>query len=129
MAKQHVHNEAARLAGDVFGRILNRQADPGGYEYVLDCFESGRKSIQQIIFELMTSDEFVDNFMKADDPAQNAKLVRKLLLGRPNLDDAEVAEARRRIVREGLRGYVGEIINSPDYRYLVGPDRVPAFGH
>ncbi len=129
MAKQHVHNEAARLAGEAFGRILNRDADPSGYQYVLDCFESGKKSAQQIVFELITSDEFVDRFMSVDNPAENARLVQKLLLGRPMLDDGQVAEACRRLVRDGLLRYAGEIINSSDYRFLVGPDKVPGFGH
>ena len=41
MATRFAHEDAARLAGEVFGEILKREADPGGYAYVLDCLESG----------------------------------------------------------------------------------------
>ena len=48
MPKQYSHADAARLAGEVFGKVLDREADPAGYDYVLDCLEGGKKTLRQI---------------------------------------------------------------------------------
>jgi hypothetical protein len=129
MAKRYPHRDAARLAGEVFGRILDRQADNGGYAYVLDCLESGRKSVQQIVLEFIASDEFIDNFAASAGPEDVASLVNKLLLGRPLNSESEIQQARRQYIRLGLRHYAEQIAFSPEYMRSVGPDGVPGFGH
>jgi hypothetical protein len=129
MPTQHPHAAAQTLAGEVFGKILDREADAGGYAYVLDCVESGQKSLQQIVIEFMTSDEFIDRFTSSALPAQSVNLVHKLLLGRSLDRDAELRPALRAFVRLGLKAFVEKITGSADYENLVGPDRVPGFGH
>src|ERR1700722_437187 len=115
MAKRYPHKDAARLAGELFGKILDRQADKSGYDYVLDCLESGKKSVQQIVLEFMASDEFIDKFAVSSNAAHTASLVNKLLLGRPLVDDTEIQRAKRQFIRLGLRQYAEQITNSPEY--------------
>ncbi len=129
MPKRYPHKDAARLAGEVFGKILDRQADQDGYAYVLDCLESGKKSVQQIVLEFIASDEFIDKFAAPDGPAHTAMLVNKLLLGRPLKSDVEIAVAKRQIVRLGLRRYAEQIAFSPEYMLSAGTDKVPGAGH
>lgn len=129
MATQHPHAAAQTLAGEVFGKILNREADPGGYAYVLDCLESGQKSLQQIVIEFMTSDEFIERFALSLVPAQTVRLLHRLLLGSSPEDDEELQPSLREFVRLGLKAYVENIAGSADYADLVGPDRVPGCGH
>ena len=129
MAKRYPHADAARLAGEVFGKILNRQADRDGYNYVLDCLESGKKSIQQIVLEFLASDEFIDKFAAVGMPMHTANLVNKLLLGRGLHSDTELEAAKRQFVRLGLRQYAEQIANSREYKQRVGPDLVPGSGH
>jgi hypothetical protein len=117
MAKRYPHKDAARLAGEVFGRILDRQADRDGYEYVLDCLESGKKSVQQIVLEFIASDEFIDKFAASGDAAHTVGLV------------IEMRAARRQFIRLGLRQYAEQITNSPEYMRRVGTDSVPGSGH
>ena len=128
MAKRFVHKDAARLAGEVFGKILDRQADRSGYDYVLDCLESGKKSVQQIVLEFIESDEFIDKFA-CGNAAQAASLLNKLLLGRPLEDDTETQMAKRDLIRLGLRQYAEKIVNSPEYKRSAGSDSVPGSGH
>jgi hypothetical protein len=129
MAKRYPHRDAARLAGEVFGRILDRQADRDGYEYVLDCLESGKKSVQQIVLEFIASDEFIDKFAASGDAAHTVGLVNKLLLGRLPKSETEMQAARRQFIRLGLRQYAEQIANSPEYMRSVGTDSVPGTGH
>jgi hypothetical protein len=129
MPTQHPHAAAQTLAGEVFGKILHREADAGGYAYVLDCLESGQKSLRQIVVEFMTSDEFIERFALSVRPAQSVDLVHRLLLGRSLDSVVELQPAVREFVRLGLAAYVEKIAGSADYETLVGPDRVPGFGH
>jgi hypothetical protein len=129
MAKRYPHKDAARLAGEVFGRILDRQADRDGYAYVLDCLESGKKSVQQIVLEFIASDEFIDKFAASGSAAHTASLVNKLLLGRPLNSDTEIQYAKRHLIRLGLRQYAEQITNSAEYMKSVGTDTVPGSGH
>jgi hypothetical protein len=125
MATRFAHEDAARLAGEVFGEILKREADPGGYAYVLDCLESGSKSLQQIVVEFIASDEFIDRFVALDNLASAANLVFALLLDRPLDGEAQLQSANRELIRVGLRGYAELIVASEEYQTRVGPDRVP----
>jgi hypothetical protein len=129
MPTQHPHAAAQTLAGEVFGKILHREADAGGYAYVLDCLESGQKSLQEIVVEFMTSDEFIERFASSLLPAQSVDLVHRLLLGRSLDRETELLPAMRELVRLGLTAYVEKIAASEDYANLVGPDGVPGFGH
>jgi hypothetical protein len=128
-AKQHAHQDAARLAGELFGKILDREADRGGYEYALYCLESGVKSVQDIVLDFISSDEFIDRFASNVDPGQVASRINKVLLGEPLQTDEQFQMARYHLLRFGLRIYAEEIILSRQYQETVGPDRVPGEGH
>jgi hypothetical protein len=129
MATQHAHEEAVVLAGLVFGKILNRQADRPGYEYVLYCFESGRKSVRDIVLEFISSEEFIDRFVLDYSPAHSVELVHKLLLGHAPADERSLKQAQRRFVRLGLRKFAERIVASPEYQEETGMDEVPEWGH
>jgi len=129
MPKQYSHGDAARLAGEVFGKILDREADPAGYEYVLDCLESGKKTLRQIVLEFISSDEFIERFVVDCSPADTAALLNRLLLGRDFVDAEESQQARRQLVRNGLKKYTEGLAKSPEYQSQFSANTVPAFGH
>lgn len=128
MTAQYSYEESARLAGEIFGKIFDRAADHEGYQYVLDCIQSGRKSIRQLIIDFVSSDEFIERFLAGRPPLQTAKLVSRLLLGRP-LPEQDAMAARNWLIRSGLREFARRTVSTAEYMRKVGPDRVPPFGH
>jgi hypothetical protein len=129
MAIQHPHDEAVTLAGRVFGKILDREADKDGYDYVLYCFESGRKSVRDIVFEFISSEEFINRFVLGKSPEDIVDLIYRLLLGRAPADEESLKHAQNRFVRMGLRKFVARVMSSPEYLEDVGQDEVPEWGH
>jgi hypothetical protein len=125
LATKFGFDEASMLAGRLFGRILSRNADEGGYEYALDCLQTGRKTVQQLIVELMTSDEFIDRFVCVAGYESAVKHIHWTLMGQNLPDDAETADRVRRLARDGLRRYIDDIVGSAEYLRLTGPNRVP----
>ena len=129
MPKQYSHADAARLAGEVFGKVLDREADPAGYDYVLDCLEGGKKTLRQIVIEFISSDEFIERFVVDSSPGETVALLNRLLLGRDFVTTEELHEARRQLVRNGLRKYAESLAKSPEYQAQFTTNTVPAFGH
>jgi len=126
--KHHTHTDATRLAGEVFGKILNREADPAGYAYVLDCLESGRKPVAQIVLEFISSDEFIEKFVLGN-VSRAAGLIDKLLLGRASSTGADTHTATVQLLRAGVHGYAEKIIRSDAYVRINGLNKVPGSGH
>ena len=115
-AAEHAHDEAVVLAGQVYGKILNREADKPGYEYVLFCFESGKKSVREIVLEFISSAEFIERFFLGKSPEESVDLVHRLLLGHEPEDANTLKHAQLRFVRMGLRKYAERIIASAEYK-------------
>jgi hypothetical protein len=127
MPKRHPHPTASALAGQLFGKILNRDADRDGYAYVLDNLESGKNSVKQHVLEMMLSDEFIDGYLKGT-TLSAVKTVNKVLLGR-QLDGQSLEQETKKYIRTGLKSYIEELVNSPAYRNAAGEDGVPLYGH
>lgn len=129
MAKSFPHDDAAHLAGELYGMILNREADKDGFDYVLDCLESGKKLIRDIVLEFISSDEFITRFVIGSRPPDTIALVHRILLGREPDDELGPAKACCAFVRLGLERYAKGILASEEYEAAVGTDRVPPYGH
>jgi hypothetical protein len=129
MAKKFSHDEASRLAGELFGMILDRDSDEGGYGHVLHCLEMGKKSMRELVFEFVTSDEFIARFLSAGNAGSAVTLVQKILVGHGPETQSELQEAQRDFIRIGLARYVKRILMSDEYELDTGPNRVPPYGH
>ncbi len=123
--KKYNFEEASSLAGQLFGKILSREADKGGYEHALDCLQTGARSIKQLVAEMIGSDEYIDRFVVPAGFEGAVKGVHRVLLGHGIDDLEELASATRRFARMGLKGYVDEIMASEEYKRSAGSDRVP----
>lgn len=128
IVKKYGNRDATRLAGEVFGKLLDRDADAEGYKYVLECFRNGVKSIPQIVVEFVASDEFFDRFARGRSPSEIANYVTRLLVGR-SVRETDREAAEKLLIRSGLREFARRIVTSEEYLYNVGADRVPPYGH
>lgn len=128
MPTRHPHEAAARLAGELYGRILNRNADRDGYDYVLDSLREGKKSVRQHALEMIASAEFTNQFVNGGGPQSAARVLNKVLLGR-DLGEPLLKFEAEKYVRIGRERYAEQLTQSEEYRRLCGEDRVPWHGH
>lgn len=128
MAKRHTYNEAARLSGELYGRILDRNADKGGYEYVLESLHHGKTTVRQHVIEMVASEEFITNFVRGRDNRTVVSLLHKILLARVPTNQQLPREVLV-LSRVGLRTYAEGLTQSDEYRRAWGDDRVPGQGH
>lgn len=128
MPRKHSHPAAMKLAGDLYGKILNRNADKGGFEYVLDSLQHGKKSVRQHALEMVHSDEFANKFVRGREHRSVVLLLNKVLLGR-RLDDRLTDVETQYYRNTGLKAYAEDLIQSPDYWGAYGEDNVPGAGH
>jgi len=126
MAKQFPFAEAEELAGRVFGEILQRDSDSGGYSYVLDCLQTGKKSLQQIVVEFISSEEYIDKFVGDDPPSVVVQTIHRLLVVSEPEGEEAMKAAQRHYVRFGLKAYAEYLIQSDEYQRSTGPDGVPS---
>ncbi len=110
------HSRASQMAGELFGRVLNRNADKAGYAYVLDCLESGTKSLKQLTVEMMLSEEYLDRFTDLGGAQQTVNRLNQILLGHAIADAAALRQAALRYTRMGLTQYVEDILRSAAYK-------------
>ena len=128
MGMRHPNFLAERLAGDLYGKLLNRNADRSGYAYVLDSLREGKKSVRQHAVEMVCSQEFANRYLGGLDAGGVVTVLNKLLLGRI-LEMSELGyevEAYRRIGREQ---YTEMLTRSNEYQRRFGDDRVPGGGY
>jgi hypothetical protein len=67
---------AARMAGQLYGNILFRDADSGGYDYYLNALQQGSAPVKEHVREFFTSQEFIHKFVINETPNQ---LIRNLI--------------------------------------------------
>lgn len=128
MAVQHPHETAARIAGDLYGKILNRMADPDGYKYTLESLREGRKSVRELALEMIGSEEFGLRLADRDNPVQGARVLNKLLFGR--VPDERLLPREAALYKTmGRAAYAEQLTRSWDYQRLFGDDRLPMYGH
>jgi hypothetical protein len=128
VAKRHPQENASRLAGELYAKILNREADREGYDYVFRCLNEGRKSVREHALDTVDSEEFSRRFLHRNDPQQAARLLNKILLGRA-LNDRSLALETARCMIMGRRAYAEQLTETSNYRGSCGEDQVPAYGH
>jgi len=128
VAKQHPRDNASRLAGALYAKILNRKADQEGYDYVLRSLHEGRKSVREHALDMIDSEEFARRFLHRNDPQQAARLLNRILRGRA-LDDRSLALEAARCMIMGRRAYAERLTETADYRRSCGDDQTPDYGH
>jgi hypothetical protein len=129
MAKQHTDDRADRLARDLYSRLLNRRADPDGFEYVAQSLREGRKSVRQHVLEILGSEEFHTKFVHNRSRENIVQHLHVVLLGQKVTDPYRLARQTADFTLLKLMPYAERLTHSTDYRRRFGEDGLPGERH
>ncbi|MBD1898189.1 phycobilisome rod-core linker polypeptide [Coleofasciculus sp. FACHB-129] len=112
-----------------YRQIFERDIEPYIVKNQFSDFESklrnGEINLKEFIEALGGSDLYIKEFYT---PYPNTKVIElgtKHFLGRAPLDQVEIRKYNQILASEGLRGFVGAMVNSPEYAQAFGEDTVP----
>ncbi|MEW5859578.1 MAG: phycobilisome rod-core linker polypeptide [Cyanobacteriota bacterium] len=112
-----------------YRQIFERDIEPYIVKNQFSDLESklrnGETNLKEFIEALGGSELYIKEFYT---PYPNTKVIElgtKHFLGRAPLDQVEIRKYNQILASEGLRGFVGAMVNSPEYAQAFGEDTVP----
>jgi hypothetical protein len=118
---------AARMAGQLYGNILFRDADSGGYDHYLRALQTGATPIKEFVWEFYVSREFVHKFVINETPNQ---LVRNLICTFFSQKVAAadwVEEPLTILIDKGYKDLIRYFIADKRYDDRHGPQSIPRY--
>jgi hypothetical protein len=125
MAKKLTYNMACKVAGQLYGSILQRNSDPEGFGWCVENLAAGTLSVRDIVRELCKSEEFREKFLMNDSPNEIARKLRKKLLGELNPSAEDIKETAVLLLEYDWRDVIDHLIDSYEYEQKHGNDVVP----
>jgi hypothetical protein len=125
MAKKLTYNMACKVAGQLYGSILQRNSDPEGFGWCVENLAAGTLSVRDIVRELCKSEEFREKFLMNDSPNEIARKLRKKLLGELNPSAEDIKETAVLLLEYDWRDAIDHLIDSYEYEQKHGNDVVP----
>ena len=118
---------AQRLAGLLYGNILQRNADVEGYRFCCQALHSGTKDVRSLILDFFSSAEFSEKFVFNQTPNElAANLLSAFILPaaiRPN----DINECRWTLVQEGVPAAVRKLIADKRFDDCHGAFGIPKY--
>lgn len=99
-----LYSEAEQVAGEIYGKILLRNADPEGFAYAVDRLINGMNPLD-LAGEFMRSEEFAEKFLLNTSPNEIARKMLIVMLGKvpsPN----EIKQNSILIVNRGVHAFI-----------------------
>jgi hypothetical protein len=125
MAKKLSFNQACKVAGQIYGSILQRNSDQEGFDWCVENLTNGTLSARDIVREFLKSDEYREKFIMNDTPNEVARKIRKKLLGEPNPSPEDIKETAVMFLEYDWRDAIDHLIDSYEYDEKYGDDGVP----
>lgn len=125
MAKKLTFNQATRIAGQLYGSILQRNSDQEGFEWCVDNLTNGTLTVREIIKELCKSEEYREKFLMNDTPNEIARKFRKKFFGEANPAPEDVKDTAVLILEMDWRDAIDQLLDSPEYDAKYGDDGIP----
>jgi phycobilisome core-membrane linker protein len=117
------------VAGAAYRQIFERDVAPYIIKNEFSALESklgnGEINLKEFIEGLGTSSLYAREFYT---PYPNTKVIElgtKHFLGRAPLDQAEIRKYNQILATQGLKGFIGAMVNSLEYLQAFGEDTVP----
>ena len=125
MAKKLSYNLAYKVAGQLYGSILQRDSDPEGFDWCVNNLSNGALSAREVVRELSKSEEFREKFLMNDTPNEIARKLRKKFLGEINPAPKDIKETAVMLLEYDWRDAIDQLIDSDGYNEKYGDDGVP----
>ncbi|CAL1240541.1 phycobilisome rod-core linker polypeptide [Candidatus Methylocalor cossyra] len=125
MAKKLSFNVATRVAGQLYGNILQRNADPAGFDWCVEVLTNGTLSVREIVKVLCKSDEYREKFLMNDTPNEIARKFRKKFFGEANPRPEDIKETALLFLEMNWRDAMDQLLDSPEYYAKYGDDGIP----
>lgn len=123
--KKYSFEQAAEMAGLLFGNLLGRVADKVGYDFIVDQLNTGQSSVKDIVIMMLTSDEFRENFIMNNTPNELSKVLRMALLKELRPKPASIKESAIALLEDDWRKVVAGMVNSEAYGKAFGKEKIP----
>jgi phycobilisome core-membrane linker protein len=117
------------LVGAAYRQVFERDIAPYIVKNEFSSLESklsnGEINLKEFIFALGTSSLYIKEFYT---PYPNTKVIElgtKHFLGRAPLDQVEIRKYNQILATQGLKGFIGAMVDSAEYGEAFGEDTVP----
>jgi phycobilisome core-membrane linker protein len=123
--KALVQNTIRAAYRQIFERDIEPYIVKNQFSDLESKLRNGETNLKEFIEALGGSDLYIKEFYT---PYPNTKVIElgtKHFLGRAPLDQVEIRKYNQILASEGLRGFVGAMVNSPEYAQAFGEDTVP----
>ncbi|MBD2744771.1 phycobilisome rod-core linker polypeptide [Coleofasciculus sp. FACHB-1120] len=123
--KALVQNTIRAAYRQIFERDIEPYIVKNQFSDLESKLRNGEINLKEFIEALGGSDLYIKEFYT---PYPNTKVIElgtKHFLGRAPLDQVEIRKYNQILASQGLRGFVGAMVNSPEYGQAFGEDTVP----
>ncbi|WFT79578.1 DUF4214 domain-containing protein [Methylobacterium sp. CB376] len=102
------YNEAQKIACELYGRVLLRDADQEGFAYTIDRLTNNIHPLE-IAREMMLSEEFADKFLLNTSINEIARKIHVAAFGSHPTKES-IKQNAMTIVAKGFQGFISDII-------------------
>src|SRR5579875_2853196 len=100
------YEEASKVAGDLYGNLLQRDSDPDGFAHALEGLTSGALTTRRLVQAICTSEEFREKHVMNQTPNELARLILTCLLHEQRPAPAHIKATAMRLVEEDWRAVI-----------------------
>lgn len=119
------YDDAVRIAGELYGNLLGRNSDKGGFTYTLERLLSGEKSPRDLVKEFSCSEEFRELHLMNQTPNEFARRASLRFLGLKRPEPDKIKEIATRLLLDNWRRVVSDLVDSDEYASIHGNLGVP----
>ncbi len=118
---------ASKVAGQLYGNLLQRESDNEGYAHAVGCLSEGSGTVRGLVRQICISEEFREKHVMNQTSNELARRLIINLLGDRRPDARRVKMLSVQLLERDWRQVVAEIIESELYTTAHGDDLVPVW--
>ena len=116
---------ACKIAGQLYGNLLQRESDRDGFEHAVNCITTGTATVRTLVRAICVSDEFREKHVMNQTSNELARRLMINMLGDRRPDARRVKLLALQLLERDWRQVVAEVIDNELYTTAYGDDLVP----